>query len=79
MTTYHFGTMPATFSAPLCPHDGLEAVCVLVYRWDGDGSEKGRSRPKCAFHRDEALNIWDRIKAVAPEAVENLTVLVVAP
>lgn len=67
------------WSAPFTCHCGAPAVGQLVYIWDADNSEHGRSRPKCQADLNFALALWDQIKEVHPEALGGLRVLVTAP
>ena len=63
---------------PRC-YCGFTAVARLVYIWAEDGTEQGRSRALCTEHYHRSLNIWERLRAAAPDAVAGLTVSVTGP
>lgn len=57
---------------------GTAAVGRLTYVRVEDGSEEGQSRWKCGPHLDQALDLWDQMRAQSPDAVKGLKVLVVS-
>jgi hypothetical protein len=64
---------------PLCRRCGEPATARLIYVWDEDNTEAGRSDLKCQRCYERAVVLWDRLSATAPEATAGLRVLVGAP
>lgn len=58
-----------------CNRCGLDAVARLVYLWETDEPgtyTEGRQQPVCVLHRDELLDLFERVRVSSPEAVSGL-------
>lgn len=54
---------------------GADAAARLIMLWklpNGD-YEEGRQQPVCVLHRDELLDLFERLRTSAPDSVEDLT------